>query len=287
MAAKPHNAPMPLSMTTDPRGRSARRGARAQECGGVEERRRSAAEGTPQAAKDPNAVRRARYTASSCAARAESAAASCRRAVLQGAAVGVEKAKRPERQGCGKGECKAERHQLKRSGKAEMHARRAPGRAGRTECREEALVRASERICLCDLDVETPVVPWPRCACARCTCRECARRSRCWGEVCMCAPDYGNVVDVAGKESFQVGAIVGELVVNHCLGAVEARVLRLGRANGNVNGSESVAERRKEHFCWAELSTWNETGDLGLGQEVARMGPERSEQRRKAPAGNQ
>ena len=33
------------------------------------------------------------------------------------------------------------------------------------------------------------------------------------------------------RRSVQVGAAVGEVVVYHCLGAVKARVLRVGRAN--------------------------------------------------------
>ena len=48
------------------------------------------------------------------------------------------------------------------------------------------------------------------------------------------ASDNRNVVDVLGKESVQVGAVVSELAVNHGGGAVEARFLRVGGADGDV-----------------------------------------------------
>ena len=98
LTPKPHTAPMPLFMTTDPRGWSTRRGARlgrgaserereraatagARESGGGEGRPKDTDEKSPLEAAGPSAVRMARCTASSWCARAESCAMSSLTAV--------------------------------------------------------------------------------------------------------------------------------------------------------------------------------------------------------------
>ena len=66
------------------------------------------------------------------------------------------------------------------------------------------------------------------------------------------APDGGYVVNVLGGKGVQARATVGELAVNRGLGAVEASLLSVRRADGDVEGYESGCE----HVCRAELRAW-------------------------------
>ena len=77
------------------------------------------------------------------------------------------------------------------------------------------------------------------------------------------------VVDVLGEESVKVRAIVGKLAVNDGVGAIEASLLSVRGADGDVQGCQGVAKRRSEHVCWAEPRPWYEAGDLGFSRVVA------------------
>ena len=68
-----------------------------------------------------------------------------------------------------------------------------------------------------------------------------------------------------GAKSVQVSALVGKLTVNHCLVAIEATLLCVVRIDWNAESCDSVAERRGEHVCQAELRPWYKTKDLGFG----------------------